>query len=372
MTRENPWYRITNVDELDSPALVVYPARVRQNIAAALGLVRGAALLRPHVKTHKSPDVTQLCLAAGITKFKCATIAEAEMLARCGAPDVLLAYPPIGPKVHRLRLLREQYSDTLFSCTVDDERAALVLSEAFGHGQQRLPVFIDINVGMNRTGTRTAEAAERLFTACRAMPGLAPAGLHAYDGHVNDPDPDDRARHCQEAFTPVFAVWDRLNAASPRPVSLVGGGSPTFPILAARGDIECSPGTFIYWDRSYESTLREMPFVPAALVVTRVISHPAPDTLCLDLGHKSVAAEKDIRHRVHFLNAPGVDVIAQSEEHLIVHTSDTSIHPVGEVWYGLPYHICPTCALYERAATVADGRVDGEWEITARNRRLGI
>jgi D-serine deaminase-like pyridoxal phosphate-dependent protein len=108
------------------------------------------------------------------------------------------------------------------------------------------------------------------------------------------------------------------------------------------------------------------------MVMTRVISHPAPGLLCLDLGHKSVAAEKDIAHRVHFLNAPSAIAVSHSEEHLIVRVADANAHPLGEVWYGVPYHICPTCALYERAVTVDDGRITGEWRITARDRRLDV
>ena len=80
------WYEIENVGELDSPALVIYPDRVKKNITTAIKMVGNASRLRPHVKTHKSPEVTMMMLGAGITKYKCATIAEAEMLGQCGAP----------------------------------------------------------------------------------------------------------------------------------------------------------------------------------------------------------------------------------------------------------------------------------------------
>src|ERR1700679_477489 len=105
MVMSMSWYQIINIDELDTPALVVYPERVRQNIVRAVAMVGDAARLRPHVKTHKTPAVTRLMLDAGIRRFKCATIAEAEMLAVAGAPDVLLAYQPIGPKAARLATL---------------------------------------------------------------------------------------------------------------------------------------------------------------------------------------------------------------------------------------------------------------------------
>ena len=98
MASEKQWYSIDNVNELDSPALVIYPDRVKENILTLIKSISDINNLRPHIKTHKSSEVSTLMLKEGIKKFKCATIAEAEMLAMAGAPDVLLAYQPVGPK----------------------------------------------------------------------------------------------------------------------------------------------------------------------------------------------------------------------------------------------------------------------------------
>lgn len=362
---------VNNADEIDSPALVVFPERVRQNIRTAVDMVKDVSLLRPHVKTHKSPDATRCCLDAGIRRFKCATIAEAEMLARCGAPDVLLAYQPVGPKIARLLRLHDAFPGTTFSCTLDDPSAAKGLSEGLAGNARPLSVFIDVNIGMNRTGT-DATSAGKLFRECASLPGIAPAGLHAYDGHISDPDPAVREKRCMEAFAPVVALAHELRAEAGGNVIIAGGGSPTFPILARGGTLQCSPGTFVLWDQSYAGGLKDIPFMPAAVLMTRVVSHPAPGLVCLDLGHKSVASEKDLAHRVHFLNAPSATPVSHSEEHMIVKADDADAHPLGEVWYGIPYHVCPTCALYERAVTVVDGDIAGEWRITARDRRLGV
>src|SRR4030095_1079247 len=95
------WYQIEDIDKIDSPALVIFPERVKANIQTAISMVGDVNRLRPHVKTNKPHDASRLMLDAGITKFKCATIAEAEMLGAIGAPDVLLAYQPLGPKLER-------------------------------------------------------------------------------------------------------------------------------------------------------------------------------------------------------------------------------------------------------------------------------
>src|SRR5436309_3559529 len=96
---QDDWYRINDIDKLDTPALVIYPERVKQNIETLKSMIDDVSRLRPHAKTNKSKEATLLMLAAGITKFKCATIAEAEMLGMCNALDVLLAYQPVGPKL---------------------------------------------------------------------------------------------------------------------------------------------------------------------------------------------------------------------------------------------------------------------------------
>jgi len=367
---DEQWYVIRNIEELDSPALVIYPDRVTANIRTARNMVKDPALLRPHVKTHKSPDAARLQMAEGITKFKCATIAEAEMLALAGAQDVLLAYQPVGPKIDRLRTLVRRYPRTDFACLVDDDGAAAHIAEAFAGEPAPLRIFLDLNVGMNRTGIVPGRDALQLFHVCLSMKGITPAGLHAYDGHIHDRDPMRRSELCDSAYVPVSAMQQEIARAGCGLPTIIAGGSPTFPMHARRPDVECSPGTFVYWDKGYLEGLPDQNFLPAALVVTRVISRPGPKILCLDLGHKSVAAENDLQHRVAFLNAPEVEIISQSEEHLVIRTADAGTYALGDVFYGIPFHICPTCALYDRATTVVDHLTCGEWSILARNRSI--
>src|SRR3954469_11079630 len=118
------WYSLINPETVDTPALLVYKDRVAENIVRIVKSIDNIDRLRPHVKTHKSPEVSRMMLQAGITKFKCATIAEAEMLANVGAPDVLLAYQPVGPKISRLCNLALQFPNQKFSCLIDDIRVA--------------------------------------------------------------------------------------------------------------------------------------------------------------------------------------------------------------------------------------------------------
>src|SRR5687768_1237964 len=114
------WYTIDNVDALDTPTLVIYPERVKNNLNILKSFVGNTDDLRPHIKTNKCPQVVRLMTAAGIRKYKCATIAEAEMLAMENARDVLLAYQPIGPKARRFCELQRKFRQTTFSCLIDN------------------------------------------------------------------------------------------------------------------------------------------------------------------------------------------------------------------------------------------------------------
>ena len=304
MEGQDRWYLINGIEEIDSPGLVIYSDRVKKNIDLAISMIGDVNRLRPHVKTHKSPDVTSLLLQKAVTKFKCATIAEAEMLGTCHAPDVLLAYQPSGPKVQRLIRLIKEYPDTKYSCLVDNLLSAQNLASHAKKNDIEIPVYIDLNVGMNRTGIEPGDKAFILYQQIGDMKGIEPVGLHAYDGHISDQDFDQRKTKCEQAFASVEKLKSDLKRSGVNDLVVVAGGSPTFPIHIDHKEVECSPGTFVYWDASYHQSLSEQHFLPAALVISRVISKPGDNLLCLDLGHKSIAAENPLGKWVKFINSP--------------------------------------------------------------------
>ncbi|HVI49456.1 MAG TPA: D-TA family PLP-dependent enzyme [Chitinophaga sp.] len=364
------WYQLTNEGQIDSPAIVVYKNRIEENIGLLKTMIDDVQRLRPHVKTCKMAEVVRLMLDADIRRFKCATIAEAEMLGIAGAEDVLLAYQPVGPKIVRLLELVQKYPATTFSCLTDNLDAATAISNVF-HGQHSLRVYLDLNVGMNRTGIKPGTHALALYKQLHELPGLLPVGLHAYDGHIHETDMTIRKEICDAAYAPAEQLCDDIvKVGLPEP-AIIAGGSPTFPIHAARKNIQCSPGTFVFWDWGYSRILPEQPFHVAALVVTRVISVIDKERLCLDLGHKSIAAENP-QPRVHFLNVPEAQPVSQSEEHLVVTVPDTAAYPIGAVFYGMPLHICPTVALYEKAYVAANNACYANWRIVARDRQIII
>ncbi|MEO1450972.1 MAG: D-TA family PLP-dependent enzyme [Bacteroidota bacterium] len=370
MSAHNPWYYLEDPNAIDSPALLVNPDQVRHNIDHAIQIAGDVARLRPHIKTHKSPQVIQMHLNRGIRKFKCATIAEAEMLAKAGADQVLLAYQPVGPRLERLLALIAHYPAVRFAALVDDMN---VLQAAGSTAQARnltLSLWLDLDVGMGRTGIKPGAAAMDLWRALTDHPHLESGGWHAYDGHFRQPDFEARRVASDAAFKAVEEMLASLPADLPRPI-IVAGGSPTFPVHVRRTQVELSPGTYPYWDAGYGEGLPDLPFEPAAVLLTRVLSKPGENRLCLDLGHKAVAPEKPLAQRVRLPQLHITAWLGQSEEHLVLEVANASEFQVGDVIYGIPGHICPTVALHQELIPVRNHAVAGEaWPVVARVRRL--
>lgn len=367
----NPLYKIENINELDSPALAVYPDRIKENIRILQQFVPDVTQLRPHVKTNKTPEVCQLMMDAGIKKFKCATIAEGEMLASIGAPDVLLAYQPVGPRGVRLVQLIKKFPATQFACLIDNEATAQELDTVAQANNLTIRIFIDLNVGMSRTGV-LPENALPLFLYCKSLKGLNPVGLHAYDGHHREADLAVRTKGCDEGFLRVSGLQHAIQSQTGITCTIVTSGNTTISIHSKRKNIEVSPGTFIFWDYGYHKQFAEQPFVFAAVLITRIISKPDEETLCIDLGHKAVASENPLSQRVYFLNAPELQAAGHSEEHLILKAPKGNTYKVGDVLYGVPFHICPTVALHETLAVVENNRVTQNWNVVARKRKITI
>ena len=319
-------------------------------------------------------------IEAGITKFKCATIAEAEMVAEAGANGVLVAYQPVGPNVERMLALTEKFPDTEFATLVDDAGVLSAVSDCFSAVGKTLKLFLDVNCGMDRTGIVMSGEAVELCRKVADTEGVEFGGLHIYDGHIHDVDPADRQSHFDKSYEPLAAFVESLRNADVEIPVIVTGGSPTFAIHA--GDTErvtgvkweFSPGTTTFWDAGYGSNFPDLGFVPAAMLLTRVLSKPAPGMVCLDLGHKAVAGERPLESRVQLFGPLADSVpVGQSEEHLVLETSRSDEVSVGDVVYGMPNHICPTTALHMEAVIIRNGRSSDErWRIRARDRRLTI
>jgi D-threonine aldolase len=228
---------------------------------------------------------------------------------------------------------------------------------------------------MNRTGIQPGDKAIALYRALVETPGVEAAGLHVYDGHAHARDVNQRRAQVDESWAKAHALIDDIRTGGlPEPLVVVGG-TPSFPIHASRpmGDvrIELSPGTMLLWDRGYAMGCPELPFEPAAVLLTRVVSKPSARLVCVDLGTKSVASEMP-PPRAWFPEFPDARSVVHNEEHLVLEFDGAQDLKVGDCLYAVPWHICPTVALQAEVTVVEDGRATGTWVVAARSRRLTI
>jgi len=365
------WLPLADEPSVPSPSLLIHPDSVRENLRRMVARVGDPARLRPHIKTHKLPQIVALQISLGITKCKCATIAEAEMAAGAGAKGITVSAQLVGPNVARFLALARAFPHVALSTIADDSGAIGDLAAGARAAGATIELLLDLDVGMARTGIAPGPAAAALYRLIATTPGLRPGGLHAYDGHLRQPALAERTAAAAEGIARVDALRDELLRASLPVPRVVWGGTPTFPIHAARAGVECSPGTCTLWDASYARSIPDLDFLHAAVLFTRVISRPSTGRLCLDLGHKAVASEMP-HPRAIFPALPDARAVTHSEEHLVIETTRAAEFPVGSALYAIPWHICPTVALHDRVHIVRDHRVVETWPVVARARRLTV
>jgi D-serine deaminase-like pyridoxal phosphate-dependent protein len=359
------WYRPLNESSLPTPALLVFPDRIEENIRRMVNIAGDPGRLRTHVKTHKTLELVQMQMRHGITKFKCATLAEMEMVATCGGKNILLAYPLLGPAMHRFFGIMESYPEAHLAVTVDSWEACNQLLEVANELDRKVSLFVDLDNGMHRTGIEP-EMAGKFIEMIAGEEYFVLEGLHVYDGHIHDEDPKERELHCKKDFQSVQKLISSLEAAGIKIGELACGGTPTFPVHARHPDRTLCPGTPLLWDAGYADTFPDLDFLPAAVLAGRVISKPGGD-ICIDIGHKAVASEMP-HPRIQFLDRRLLEVRNHNEEHMVVSVEGSSDLQIGDLVYALPVHICPTMALHEAVYVVRDQRIDGRWKVVARNR----
>jgi D-serine deaminase-like pyridoxal phosphate-dependent protein len=360
-------YTIKNVDEIPSPALVVYRDVVSQNIQTMSGLLDGFDRLRPHIKTHKMSQVAKMEMLAGITKFKCATPKEAALLAGVGATDVMIAYPPIGPQISRVVGLKQTYPDVTFRVVGDDEPSIRQLSIACTKADVSIGVLIDVNTGMDRTGAPPGDPCVALAKLIDSLEGLTFDGLHAYDGHVGGDGPPRKIK-ARESVQLAVDTRKQIEEADIDVPLVVSSGSKGFDAAEqVDGVTEVSPGTWIFWDSGYGESLA-FPFKWAALIVSRVISTPADDLITLDAGNKAINPDVIAPH-FRALNLEGeLEFLVRNEEHQLIRLEPGVRRPdVGDVVYLIPKHVCTSVNLYDEAHVIdSDGMWSETWSIDAR------
>ncbi|MDA0708942.1 MAG: alanine racemase [bacterium] len=362
-------YQVLNADEIPTPALLVYRQAIAQNIKAIGEMLGGYERLRPHVKTHKMAVVAKMQMAAGITKFKCATLKEGAMLAAIGAGDILISYHMVGANIQRVVHLKKSYPNLDLKIIADDATNIQSLSQACVERHVNLGVFLDLNTGMDRTGAPVGPPAVALAKQIAGSPGLTFSGLHVYDGHVGHPDPERRKAIALSSIDQAIETRRLIEQSGVGVPKLVASGSPGFEHTRLVDAVdEVSPGTWIFWDTGYGDQMVDSPFRLSALVLSRVISTTQDDLITLDAGSKSIAPDTAEPH-FRVLGLPqGVEFVRRNEEHQLLRLPKGTPRPgVGDAFYLVPRHVCTTVNLWDEAHVINEhGQFVEVWAVDAR------
>ncbi len=358
---------------LDTPVMVVDEGILHQNIAEMQGFANSVGVnLRPHIKTHKSPQIARLQLQAGAVGITCAKLGEAEVMAReAGVQDILIAYPIVGqPKIERLLSLMDQVHMTVAVDTLD---AATALSNAVGRAGRTLDLYLEVNTGQDRAGQRAGEEALALGKAIAALPGVRIVGVMTHEGHAGASEPDLIADKAKAAGLALVETADLLRRAGVPVTTVSVGSTPSSPFTPTiPGVTEMRPGTYVFNDNTGFRHGRMGPDRCAARIAATVVSRPSPDRAIIDAGSKALAMDPSPSHPGHgfIIGHPDATIARISEEHgvVLLPTEDEPGFSVGDRVEVIPNHICPTINLTDELFIVRDGKVIDRWPVSARGK----
>jgi D-serine deaminase-like pyridoxal phosphate-dependent protein len=363
---------IIGSEHILTPALLIYPECVNSNIAITLRLLGGQAdRWRPHVKTAKLESTMRQFVQHGIRNFKCATTLELLTACTAGAKNILFAYSCIGPKVTRLCEIADARPEVELSALVENQ-----LQVELWRGT-RIGIFIDINSGMDRTGIDQFSV-ENIVELARQIGrcGLRFCGLHYYDGHHSQEKFEKRKLLADAGYRQLMVLVKMLRSHGIPVPEIVTSGTPTLTSAIGFREFQdpqsthrVSAGTIVYNDLTSLSQLPEkMGYQAAAIVATTVISHPTPDLITCDAGHKTVSVDAGFPNSA-VLGHPDLEPLRPSEEHMPIRVKQGARVPkVGEVLFLIPRHICPTVNNFDHALLVRNGRISEVVPVTARGR----
>lgn len=356
-------------DQLTTPAAVVDLDRMTANLdRMAEYVARHGIVHRPHVKTHKTPDLAREQLGRGCGGLTVATLREAEVMAEV-CDDLLLAYPPVGDdKLQRLITLPGSVSVTVAL----DSRDALEPLAAAAHAAGRdIGVLIEVDLGMRRVGIGDPDAAAELAERANDTAGVTLRGLMFYPGHIRQPvDQQDSDLHqLSQSLARHLGAW---SARGLEPHVVSGGSTPTaWSSHLVRGATEIRPGTYIFNDRSTASIGACAWSDCAYSIVATVVSTAVPGQAVVDAGAKAINRESLEGEKGEgfgaLLDRPEVFVRAMSEEHGILDLRETDWQPrVGDRVQIVPNHVCISVNLQPRLWGVRDARIETYWDVIAR------
>ena len=365
------------VSEVDTPALLVDLDAFERNLARMAAKVEAmraaggnpALRLRPHAKTHKSPDIAARQVAAGAVGVCVQKVAEAEALVEGGVTDVLVSNEVVGrSKLARLAALAGRAK---LSVCVDHPDNARALSQAMVEAGSSIDVLVEIDVGAGRCGVPPGEPAAALALQVSSLPGLRFSGLQAYHGSAQHlRTVTERQQAIAGAVAKAADTRDRILALGLPVPKITGAGTGTFEIEGASGVYtELQAGSYVFLDADYARNQAASgstfgAFEHSLFILATVMSRPVPGRAVCDVGHKASSSDSGYPT---VPDIPGAAYVGASDEHGVIRLDRPEVTlAIGDKIRLVPGHCDPTVNLHDWFVGVRNGRVEALWPVSGR------
>lgn len=351
--------------EIPTPAVLVDLDTLRRNIDHMAQRARQAEVkLRPHIKTHKIPEIAQMQQEAGAIGVTCAKVSEAKVMLEAGIKDILIAYPTVGD--YQLTEALKLAKRCRLILALDSFYGARKISEVARRENQVVECYMIINTGGNRDGVLPGKEALELARQLKGLPNIKLIGLMTHEGHVYKGTEQTVKSLATKAWEEMTNTKHLLEGAG-LPLSEVSiGSTPTCWKGDSAGAItEWRPGTYVFND-AQEFLLATSQQDCALTVLTTVVSKPTAERAVFDAGSKTLTLSfHDEIGYGYIKQAPEDRIVGLSEEHAVVRTGGSRLE-IGQRVEIIPVHVCPVVNLTDQVYVIQNNKVVNVWQVAAR------
>ncbi|MCU6712169.1 alanine racemase [Paenibacillus sp. J5C_2022] len=359
-----------DITNLETPVVLVDLDRLDRNLRLAAETAKSAGVkLRPHFKTHKSVAIAKKQIEYGACGITVAKIGEAEILARAGIRDILIAFPIVGEaKLRRVaELIKSGVAITLSVDSVEVARGISQLGESLG---AVIPLYVDVNTGLNRCGHEPGAETAELVKRMSGLKGIRVQGLMTHGGHsYGQATEEGLKRVAAEEVGGLVRSKELLEEAGIHIPEISVGSTPTSKYIALQhGATETRPGAYVYGDGVQLSTSIVSKDELAMTVMTTVVSTPRDGTVIVDGGSKTFSTDVNPHRPGYGIWKDNSEVYLErlSEEHGIVRVPPGLSFSIGDKLEFIPNHCCTVSNLHNELQGVRNGQAAEVIHVDAR------
>lgn len=361
-----------HIEDLDTPAILVDLDILERNLDSLAHYCRQNQLaLRPHTKTHKTPQIAKMQIASGCHGITVAKVGEAEVMAKSGIEDILIAYPIVGQsKIERLTKLAQL---SKIAVSLDSLEVAQSISEAARQAGCHIQILVEFDVGMHRCGLQSISEWLRVAQGVDQLQNLQFKGLMFYPGHIWDP-PDQQTAALNQLSATIEEIRLESEKAGLAMETVSGGSTPTaYNSHRVRGLTEIRAGTYVFYDMNeLKAGFCQLSQCALRVLVT-VVSHAVEGRAMIDGGSKTFSGDRLVSgDRLGFglvTEDPGIQFVSMSEEHGHLDISRANHRPrAGDKLTVIPNHVCSCVNMHDQIYYHRNGIVEEVWTVEGRGK----